>query len=252
MIETKNLTKTFPVPGSKDPFVAVNKLSFQVQQGEVVGLLGANGAGKTTTMRVLCTLLAPTSGSASIAGFDVISQPDQVRSSLGFVSASTGIYDRFTPLELLDYHGQLHGMEKAAIQERAGEIFATLGLEQYRNRLGAKLSTGTRQKLSLARALLHNPPVLVLDEPTAGLDLISSLSFLETILALKGEGKTVLYSSHQCEEVEKICDRVLILEDGQKIWFGNWREGNPGLGLGDFFQKLMGERKTQEVRSLGC
>lgn len=241
MIEAENLTKEFLTSGNDIPFKAIDSLTFKILKGEVVGLLGPNGAGKTTTMRILCTLLAPTSGTVKIAGFDILTHPDEIRKSLGFVSAGTGIYDRLNPEELLQYHGRLHGMDEKTIQERTTELFNILGLEMYRKRLGAKLSTGTRQKVSLARALIHDPPVLIFDEPTAGLDLISTLSLLETIKNLKSLGKTVLYSSHHCNEVEKICDKSLILKDGKILWFGDWRnQDQPEKQLSEFFQELSG------------
>lgn len=236
MIATKNLTKVFQQ--SSGNFIALNTVSFEITKGEVVGLLGPNGAGKTTTMRILCTLLKPTSGSAQVAGFDVATQPDEVRRNLGFVSSGTGIYDRLSCEELLGYHGQLHGMQKSEIEKRSNLIFHTLGLENYRKQLGAKLSTGTRQKVSLARALIHDPPVLILDEPTAGLDYISTLSLLDTIKELQKQGKTVLYSSHQCNEIERICDRVIILGDGKIRWDGDWRcSEDSKIGLEAFLEK---------------
>lgn len=251
MIEAENLTKEFFISGSDTPFKAVDSLTFKIEKGEVVGLLGPNGAGKTTTMRILCTLLAPTSGTAKIAGFDVSTKPDDVRKNLGFVSAGTGIYDRLSPEELLQYHGRLHGVNDKTITERTANLFAILGLEMYRHRLGAKLSTGTRQKVSLARALIHDPPVLIFDEPTAGLDLISTLGLLDTIKELKSLGKTVLYSSHHCSEVEKICDKSLILKDGKIIWFGDWRNQEPNAqGLAEFFQKLSGYTTQPETMSI--
>ena len=246
MIETENLTKEFFTSGSDVPFKAVDSLTFKVEKGEVVGLLGPNGAGKTTTMRILCTLLAPTSGSAKVAGFDVTTHADQVRQNLGFVSAGTGIYDRLSPQELLQYHGRLHGVDDKTIAERTSNLFAILGLEMYRHRLGAKLSTGTRQKVSLARALIHDAPMLIFDEPTAGLDLISTLRLLDTIKELKQLGKTVLYSSHHCSEIEKICDKSLILKDGKVTWFGDWRnQGHDSQTLAEFFQNLSGYENTR-------
>lgn len=235
MIRAEGLSKEFLNNGGI--FRALDKISFDIQQGEVVGLLGPNGAGKTTTMRILCTLLSPTGGKAEIAGFNVATEPDQVRKNLGFVSSGTGIYDRLTCEELLQYHGNLHGMEKKNIQDRSDNLFYSLGLDNYRKRLGAKLSTGTRQKVSLARALIHNPPVLILDEPTAGLDYISTISLLDTIKDLKSQGKTVLYSSHHCNEVERICDRAIILNDGKILWSGDWRTTEEGKkGLESFFE----------------
>lgn len=251
MIEAEKLTKEFFTSGSDTSFKAVDSLTFKIEPGEVVGLLGPNGAGKTTTMRILCTLLSPSSGTVKIAGFDVSTNPDAVRKNLGFVSAGTGIYDRLSPEELLQYHGRLHGIDDETISKRTAKLFAILGLEMYRHRLGAKLSTGTRQKVSLARALIHDPPVLIFDEPTAGLDLISTLSLLDTIKELKLLGKTVLYSSHHCTEVEKICDKALILKDGKKIWFGDWRnEEQNSQGLAEFFQKLSGYSPASGINSI--
>src|SRR5262245_15661734 len=191
MIQVKNLTKAFR-DLRRGQVMAVDHISFEVRPGEIFGLLGANGAGKTTTMRILCTVLRPTGGSARVAGFDVVTQASQVRQHIGFMSANTAIYDRMSAWELVGYFGRLHGMDEPALQARLELVFSTLQMNDFRDMLGAKMSTGMSQKVSLARALIHDPPVLIFDEPTAGLDVLVARAVLDTIRQLKALGKCVL------------------------------------------------------------
>ncbi|MER3415949.1 MAG: ABC transporter ATP-binding protein [Gemmataceae bacterium] len=222
-IEVTSLSKTF-WDLERGRVVALDNVTFTCGPGQIFGLLGPNGAGKTTAMRILCTLLKPTGGSARVAGFDVVSQPQLVRQHIGFLSATTGVYDRMTPWEFVAHFARLHGLEGAALQRRMDELFQRLQLHECRDVLGAHLSTGMKQKASIARALVHDPPVLIFDEPTAGLDVLVARNVLETILALKQQGKCILFSTHIMREVELICDRVVILSRGRMLVSGTLEE----------------------------
>jgi sodium transport system ATP-binding protein len=166
-------------------------------------------------MRILCTVLKPTGGIATLAGFDVVEQATQVRQNIGFLSASTAIYDRMTAWEMVEYFGKLYGMNPDALRERMETLFADLQMNDFRDVLGAKMSTGMRQKVSIARAIVHDPPVLIFDEPTLGLDVLVARAVLENIQRLRAQGKCILYSTHIMREVEKICDRVAIVSKGR-------------------------------------
>jgi sodium transport system ATP-binding protein len=223
MIEVVGLCKTFRDPAGR-PVQAVNGVSFHARAGEVLGLLGPNGAGKTTTLRILCTLLRPTAGTARVAGFDVVTQADQVRRHVGFLSATTGVYDRMTAREMVEYYGRLNGLSGEPLKTRIKELFDALGMHDIRNVRGSKMSTGQKQKVSIARALVHDPPVLILDEPTNGLDVLVQRSVLQQVKALGVRGKCVVYSTHIFREVEKICDRVAIIHRGKVLDVGTLDE----------------------------
>jgi sodium transport system ATP-binding protein len=200
---------------------AVDGISFQVNQGEVVGLLGPNGAGKTTTLRMLATLIAPDRGRVSVAGHDAVEEPLKVRASLGYQTGDTGIYGRLTPTEFLRYFGQLHHIPKLTLDDRIRTLVAQFGIDEFDDRLCGNLSTGQKQRVSLARTLLHNPPVVVLDEPTSGLDLVSSQFILDQMRSLADQGHAVLFSTHIMGEVELICDRVVLINRGVVIARGS-------------------------------
>jgi len=215
-----------------------------VKPGEVFGLLGPNGAGKTTTLRMLCTLLKPTAGAATVAGFDVATQPDQVRQHIGFLSANTGVYDRMTPREMVSYYGKLYGLRGAALDARLEELFALLQMADFTDTPGARLSTGQKQKLSIARAVVHDPPVLIFDEPTTGLDVPVQRAVLSNITTLRARGKTVLFSSHIMSEVEKVCDHVAVMARGKIVDLGTLAELKARHGetdLEELFLNLVGE-----------
>jgi sodium transport system ATP-binding protein len=214
MIQVENLAKSFQ-DLRRGQVSAVDHISFEAHPGEVFGLLGPNGAGKTTAMRILCTVLQPTGGTARIAGFDVRTQAGEVRKHIGFLSANTAIYDRMSAWELVDYFGRLHGMEAGPLRERMELLFEMLQMNAFRDVLGAKMSTGMRQKVSLARAIVHDPPVLIFDEPTAGLDVLVGRAVMQSIDQLRALGKCILFSTHIMREVEKLCDRVAILSRGR-------------------------------------
>jgi sodium transport system ATP-binding protein len=214
MIHVDNLCKSFR-DLRRGRVLAVDHVSFDARPGEIFGLLGPNGAGKTTTMRILCTVLRPTGGSASVAGFDVATQAAQVRQHIGFLSANTAIYDRMTAWELVEYFGRLYGLERERLRSRMEEVFTHLQMNDFRDVLGAKMSTGMRQKVSIARAIVHDPPVLIFDEPTAGLDVLVGRAVLQNIKRLRDLGKCILFSTHIMREVEKLCDRVAIIGKGR-------------------------------------
>ena len=214
MIELEGLTKSFAGPDGK-PVFAAEDVSFSVKPGEVFGLLGPNGAGKTTTLRMLCTVLKPTAGFASIAGFDVGTQPSEVRKSIGFLSANTGVYDRMTAREMFTYYGRLYGLSGKVLDDRLGVLFDQLQMNDFRDVVGGRLSTGMKQKVPIARALVHDPPVLIFDEPTNGLDVLVQRAVLQSISGLRTQGKTILFSTHNMNEVQKLCDRVAIMAKGR-------------------------------------
>jgi sodium transport system ATP-binding protein len=214
MIQVENLTKSFR-DLRRGQVLAVDHISFEARPGEIFGLLGPNGAGKTTAMRILCTVLRPTGGRARVAGHDVATEAARVRQHIGFMSANTAIYDRMSAWELIDYFGRLYGMEPERLRARMEEVFTTLQMNDFRDVLGAKMSTGMRQKVSIARAIIHDPPVLVFDEPTLGLDVLVARAVLENIERLRALGKCVLFSTHIMREVERLCDRVAIISRGR-------------------------------------
>jgi sodium transport system ATP-binding protein len=214
MIHVDNLTKSFR-DLRRGEVVAVDHVSFDAHAGEVFGLLGPNGAGKTTTMRILCTVLKPSGGVATLAGYDVFTQPGLVRQHIGFLSANTAIYDRMSAWEMVEYFGRLYNMEGEYLAKRMDEVFTSLQMNDFRDVLGAKMSTGMRQKVSIARAVIHDPPILIFDEPTSGLDVLVARNVIDNIRRLRDLGKCILYSTHIMREVEKLCDRVAIVAKGK-------------------------------------
>ncbi len=190
-------------------------VSFDVRPGEVVGLLGPNGAGKTTTLRMLSTTLRPTSGTARIAGYDVVREPDEVRASIGVLPTDPGLYGRLTAEENLRFFGRLAGLSGAELERRIDRLLKWLGMDEHRKRRTEGFSKGMRQKIALARSILHEPPVLILDEPTAGLDVSAARTIIDFIQESKAAGRTVLFSSHYLVEAERVCDRIAIIADGR-------------------------------------
>src|SRR5262249_46944216 len=199
---------------------------------------GPNGAGKTTAMRMLCTVLRPTGGTAVVAGYDVCAQPQEVRKRIGFLSANTAIYDRMSAWGLVEYFGRLYGLEGDGLKSRMEQVCATLKMNDFRDVLGAKMSTGMRQKVSIARAVVHDPPVLIFDEPTAGLDVLVARSVMQNIEQLRAMGKCILFSTHIMREVERLCDRVAVVSRGRVQACGTLaelRERHGQAGLGERF-----------------
>ncbi|MEX0726734.1 MAG: ATP-binding cassette domain-containing protein [Planctomycetaceae bacterium] len=214
MIHVENLTKRF-ADLRQGSVLALDHVSFDVRPGEIFGLLGPNGAGKTTCLRILSTVLKPTGGKALIAGYNVAADPAKVRSVIGFMSANTGLYDRMTAWEMVEYFGRLYGLPEDKLQPRLEEIFQMLQMNEIRDVLGGKMSTGMKQKVSIARTIVHDPPVLIFDEPTSGLDVLVARAVLKTIHTLRDQGKCIIFSTHIMREVEKLCDRVAIIYKGR-------------------------------------
>jgi sodium transport system ATP-binding protein len=214
MIHVERLTKSFR-DLRRGQVLAVDHISFDVGPGEVFGLIGPNGAGKTTTMRILCTVLKPTDGVVELAGHDVVKEPGEVRRNIGFLSASTAIYDRMTAWELVEYFAKLYGLKGERLKARMEEVFTALRMNDFRDVLGAKMSTGMRQNVSIARAIVHDPPILIFDEPTLGLDVLVARAVLKNVERLRELGKCIVYSTHIMREVEKLCDRVAIVRRGK-------------------------------------
>jgi sodium transport system ATP-binding protein len=220
MITVEHLSKQFH-DLQRGPVFALADASFEVHQGEIFGLLGPNGAGKTTCLRILSTVLRPTAGRAVVAGHNVAIEPALVRRSIGFMSGNTGIYDRMTAWELVEYYGRLYGIEEEQLQERLHRIFTTLQMNEIRDVLGSKMSTGMKQKVSIARTIIHDPPVLIFDEPTSGLDVLVARAVLKTIESLKDQGKCIIFSTHIMREVEKLCGRIAIIHRGRILAQGS-------------------------------
>ncbi len=245
MIEAQDLTKVFRT--RKGEIRAVDGLSFTCSTGEIFGLLGPNGAGKTTTLRMLATILTPSSGSATVAGFDTRLSPGQVRERIGFLATETGLYDRFTARETLRFFGRINKIPQEEIDRRSAEIFTMLDLHPLADRRVGTFSTGEKQKLSLARCILHDPPVLILDEPTYGLDVMAARAVLEAISHLREQGRTILLSTHIMRVAEKLCDRIGILYGGHLLALGALSELQrrfSGEDLEDVFFAAVGVEKA--------
>ena len=243
MIRLRDVSKSFP-DLQTGRVTALDRVSFEVRPGEIFGLLGPNGAGKTTCLRILSTVLAPTGGTAEVAGYDVTRDPAEVRRSIGFLSNNTGLYDRMTAWELVEHFGKLYGLHGTNLSRRMDAVFDTLRMRDFRDALCSKMSTGQRQKVSIARALIHDPPVLIFDEPTAGLDVLVARNVLQTVKDLRDAGKCVVFSTHIMREVEKLCDRVAVIHRGRLLDQGTLpelaaRHGEPDTE--ELFFKLIGE-----------
>lgn len=223
LIKAINLRKTFN-DRKKGVVKAVQNVSFEAYAGEIFGLLGPNGAGKTTALRMLATILSPTDGTAEINGFDISQNPDGVRKSLGFLSGDTGLYARLSAKEMISYFGELYGLEQDYIDQRVQSLIEELELESFIDRRCAKLSTGQKQKVSIARTVVHNPPVLVLDEPSSGLDVLASRNIIRFIIMARDQGKCIILSSHDMGEVERLCDRIAIIFNGIIVTIGTKQE----------------------------
>jgi len=243
MIEVSNLRKVFR-DKARGEVVAVDDLSFRCGKGEVFGLLGPNGAGKTTTLRILSTALRPTSGTVLVDGVDVTEDPGEVRRRIGFLSGSTGLYARLTPREIATYFGRLYRMTDKDIERRISELFERLDMQSFADRRADALSTGQRQKASIVRAILHEPPILVFDEPTTGLDVMTSREIIRLIRACKEEGRCVVFSTHYMEEADKLCDRLAVVHHGRLFAEGTPEELRRRTGCDDLeeaFLSLIGE-----------
>jgi sodium transport system ATP-binding protein len=241
MIEARNLVKRFR-DKKRGAVCAVNDVSFSCRPGEIYGLLGANGAGKTTNLRMLATILAPSEGTAVVAGYDVIKDPQTVRSRVGFLSTATALYGRLSAQEMVEYFGRLHGLDEPTLRGRIDEIFTRLEMNDFRDRRCDKLSTGMKQKVSIARTLVHDPSVMIFDEPTLGLDVIAARTIALFIRECRDKGKTVVFSTHVMSEVEKLCDRIGIIHGGKLLAEGTLPELRARFGvqdLEDLFVKVV-------------
>lgn len=223
MIRVQGLCKEFDDPRT-GIFCALDNVTFEVRPGEIYGLLGPNGAGKTTCLRILSTVLRPTRGIAEVDGINVVQDPEKVRSRIGFMSNNTGIYDRMTAREMVEYFGRLYGIPEAQLQDRIEEIFDVLQMHEIRDRLGGKMSTGMKQKVSIARTIIHDPPVIIFDEPTSGLDVLVARNVLQAVRTLRDNGKSIIFSTHIMREVERLCDRIGIIHRGRILAEGTLPE----------------------------
>jgi sodium transport system ATP-binding protein len=249
MIEARGLSKRFQ-DKKRGEIRAVENVSFGCQPGKIYGLLGANGAGKTTTLRMLATILEPTDGTAIVAGYDVIEHPDKVRANVGFLSTATALYPRLTAQELVEYFGRLNGLDEATLKKRVDTIFDRLEMNDFRDRRCDKLSTGMKQKTSIARTLVHDPPVMIFDEPTIGLDVMTARTIVTFIRECRDHGKTVIFSTHVMSEVEKLCDSIGIIQDGKLLAEGTLAELRGKYGqtdLEEIFVKVVGPYHKAEA-----
>lgn len=223
------LTKTF-FDESRGEVRAVDGISFTCRRGQIFGLLGANGAGKTTTLRMLSTILRPTAGRARLMGHDVGSDPEGVRASLGFYSASTALYPRLTARETLEFFARVNGYPRQRVDARVDELIHRFGMTEFQHGRVEKLSSGMKQKVSIARTVVHDPPVLIFDEPTVGLDVINALEMQSVIRALREEGKTIIFSTHIMSEAERLCDQVAIVHRGRILAAGSLEDHRLATG----------------------
>lgn len=240
MIDVRELTKQFPLAGGGE-LTAVDAVSFSVGEGDVYGLLGANGAGKTTTLRMILGLLRPTSGYATIDGFRSDEFPDEVKRRVGLVAANAGLYQYLSPREMLLFFADLYGVDVEAAHAELERLTKLLALTEFIDRACATLSTGQRQRVNLARALIHRPPVMLLDEPTLGLDVLGTQVITEFIDHLRGSGKAVILCTHHLDEAERICTRFGLMHRGLIVAEGNLGELRDQTGcrtLIEMFLKL--------------
>jgi sodium transport system ATP-binding protein len=222
-VQVQDLRKTF-WDSSRGEVRAVDGIDFECSTGEIFGLLGANGAGKTTTLRMLSTILTPTDGHASIMGHDVTDEPEAVRRSLGFYSASTALYPRLTARETLEFFARINHYPEERVEARVDELVERFGISEYEGARVEKLSSGMKQKVSIARTVAHDPPVLIFDEPSVGLDVMNALEMQRVIRELRDEGKTIIFSTHIMSEAEKLCDRIAIIHRGRILARGTLEE----------------------------
>jgi sodium transport system ATP-binding protein len=246
MIQAQGLTKVFK-DKKRGEVRAADGVSFVAKPGQIYGLLGANGAGKTTTLRMLATILRPTAGTASVGGFDVVQQAEDVRRNVGFLSTATALYARLTAREMVEYFGRLNGMDDAAIAKRIDELFARLDMNEFRHVRCDKLSTGMKQKVSIARTLIHDPKVMIFDEPTLGLDVMTARTIVSFIRECRERGKTVIFSTHVMSEAEKLCDTIGIIHNGKLMTEGTLPELQRRFNetdLEEIFVRVVGMAET--------
>ncbi len=232
MIIVNNLTKVFQQQNGEDLY-AVNDLSFTADKGEIVVLLGVNGAGKTTAMRMLSTVLQPTTGTATLEGYELQKDPQNVRANLGFLSGDTGLYARLTARETVTYFARLYDVPENKIGDRINEMADLLDMHDFLDKKIDFLSTGMKQKVSIARSIIHDPPVMIFDEPTAGLDILTAKNIISFIYKCKEDGKCVLFSTHIMREAERIADKIVMIHQGKVLAQGSWEDFKEDTGLHD-------------------
>lgn len=257
ILDVKNLTKTFKLSRKQQKLertnlkvrVAVNDLSFQAYKGEIYGLLGPNGAGKTTTLRIISTLIKQDSGDAFIKGVSVKNDPDKVRSKIGFLTSELKLDEFFTPNYLFDYFSSLHGIDKATSDKRKEAMFAKFGIDEFKEVKVSDLSTGMKQKVSLVISVVHDPEIIIFDEPTNGLDVITAKTVIDFLIHLKELGKTIILSTHIFSLVERICDRVGIIIDGRMILESSMETFKEPNSLEERFFELYQIAKEEEAHA---
>ncbi len=252
MIRVQGLIREFQ-DFSSGAFRALDNVTFDVHPGEIFGLLGPNGAGKTTCLRILSTVLKPTRGIAEVAGLNVMRDPEGVRRKIGFMSNNTGIYDRMTAREMVEYFGRLYGIPEDRLQDRIEEIFNILQMHEIGDRLGGKMSTGMKQKVSIARTIVHDPPVIIFDEPTSGLDVLVARNVLEAIEVLRDQGKCIIYSTHIMSEVEKLCERIAIIHRGRILASGRRKDlvaDHNQPNVAELFFNLIRQHDSQQTTAV--
>lgn len=232
MIQVENVCKEFVLTkklrkeyATKEKIaIAVDNVSFECKPGRIFSLLGPNGAGKTTTMRMISTLFTPTSGSIHISGINTAEQAEEARKKIGFLTGSTGLYQRLTPNELIKYYADLYQVKSVDFESRKKHLFDLLDMHDFQHKRIGKLSTGMKQKVSICRTMIHDPEVIVFDEPTSGLDVITAENIIKLIRDCKDQGKTVIFSSHIMSEVDLLCDDLAIIHKGKIIYNGEFKE----------------------------
>lgn len=214
MVQAKNLTKIFK-DRKRGKIRAVDSVNFSCDEGKIFGLLGINGAGKTTTLRIISTTMRPNEGTVMVDGLDVLKDSQKIRAKIGFLTGNTGLYQRLTAREVITYFGKLNGMSGKRVNERIEEVSEWLDMKEFLNVKCNKLSTGMGQKVNIARTIIHDPPVMVFDEPTVGLDIIAARAIVDFIHFCKTQGKCILFSTHIMREAERLCDEVAIIHKGK-------------------------------------
>lgn len=245
MIEARQLSKLFPTPEGAEK-LAVAGVSFRVSPGEIYGLLGPNGAGKTTTLRMISGLLRPSGGRVIIAGQDVTHRPSAVKRRIGYLTANTGLYARLTPVEFLEYFATLYGISREGARRRIDELVSWLGMQGFLELRCGSLSTGQKQRVNIARALIADPPILIMDEPTLGLDVLSNRLILELIRTQAHAGKAILLSTHALDEIEMMCGRIGLIHNGALVAEGDLESLRQRTGqqrLSDIFLNLVGSNE---------
>lgn len=223
MISVHNVKKKFHDKKNGD-FYALDDINFNVNEGEIFGLLGPNGAGKTTMLRIMATIMGQSEGKVSVSGFDSQTHPEEVKKSIGFLSGNTKLYKKLTPVETMRFFGSFYGLDKKTMEKRIDEIVQSLDMHDFKDRIIEKLSTGQVQKTSIARCMIHDPKIYILDEPTLGLDILTSRTIIDFIKNEKQKGKTIIFSTHYMEEADSLCDRIGLIHKGKLIQTGTTEE----------------------------